>query len=216
MAKTLAENKAYWDKFYGNLKLSVPSQFCAMISVELPDNSTILEFGCGNGRDALYFASRGNHVVAMDLSEHGIEACSAAAKDQSLSHAHFCQGSLASHDDLAKQFELARDVASSEGVVGYSRFVMHSINDAQQTAFLSSVGRLMKTGERLYLEFRSKEDANLEKTFGNHYRRFVDTDTFVDEAVSNGFDLEYRHTGQGMARYKSEDPFVSRLIFTKN
>ena len=73
----------------------------------------------------------------------------------------------------------------------------------------------MQAGEKVYLEFRSKEDAELDKTFGNHYRRFVDTDKFVKSMTDKGFKSLYGITGQGMAKYKDEDPFVSRLIFEK-
>ena len=213
---SLDENTPYWDTFYKNLKLSVPSQFCAMVAVELPSEAIVIEFGCGNGRDAFYFASRGLKLIAMDLSQQAINMCSERAVKDGFNHASFVQGSLADADDIANQFALAREISKGNAITCYSRFVMHSINDEQQSGFLKALGNEMKSGEKLYLEFRSKEDADLEKTFGNHYRRFVETDAFIKESAANGFSLDYRMTGQGMARYKREDPFVSRLILIRN
>jgi len=213
---SLDENTPYWDNFYKNLKLSVPSQFCAMVAVELPTDAIVLEFGCGNGRDAFYFASRGLKLVAMDLSQQAIDICSGRAAEDGFKQASFIKGSLADAGDVARQFEQARKISKGKVLTCYSRFVMHSINDHQQTSFLKALGNEMKSGEKIFLEFRSKEDAELEKTFGNHYRRFVDTDAFIEESAANGLSLDYRMTGQGMARYKREDPFVSRLILVKD
>lgn len=211
----LEQNEGYWDSFYKNLKLSVPSQFCTMVAVELPKNTTVIEFGCGNGRDSLYLASQGIKIAAMDLSEQAIEGCKEKATEGSLAHAQFLAGSLASSADLKQLFNKARSNSNDGKVVGYSRFVMHSIDDDQEKAFMLNLQENMLSGERIYLEFRSLEDAKLVKTFGNHYRRFVDTDRFVSAMEMLSFNLIYRITGQGMARYKDEDPFVSRLILEK-
>ncbi len=37
--------------------------------VNIPDNARILDFGCGSGRDAVYFAENGYRVTAIDASE---------------------------------------------------------------------------------------------------------------------------------------------------
>lgn len=212
---SLEKNEEYWDGFYKDLSLSVPSQFCAMVAVEAPKNSAIIEFGCGNGRDSLYFLSQGFTVAAVDLSEEAILSCSRKARAREYGKVEFQVGSLAKDEDIKALFEGARRLSEDGQIIGYSRFVMHSINDEQEEAFLTSLSSAMQAGEKVYLEFRSKEDAELDKTFGNHYRRFVDTDKFVKSMTDKGFKSLYGITGQGMAKYKDEDPFVSRLIFEK-
>jgi len=216
MNHTVTSNKSYWEDFYRDLALSVPSQFCAMVSTEVKEDVCVVEMGCGNGRDSLYFASQKNTVCAMDLSHEAVKSCNDAASGRGFDHAHFVQGDLSSSEDMENLFAAARERSPSGTVTGYSRFVMHSINDEQEAAYLAALSPLMKSGELVYFEFRSKEDADLEKTFGGHYRRFVDTDRFVaDQTQKHGFELKYEITGRGMAKYKSEDPFVSRLIFEK-
>jgi len=216
LAIDIKSNVSYWNDFYKKLALSVPSQFCAMTAVEAPKDNAVIEFGCGNGRDSLYLANQGFNVCAVDLSEEAVAKCSESAREAGLKHAHFFQGSLVNFEDLEVLFVKARGMTDGGAVTGYSRFVMHSINDEQEASFLENLSKLMKSGEKFYFEFRSKEDAALEKTFGNHYRRFVDTDKFVKaQTEEHGFKLKYAITGQGMAKYKSEDPFVSRLIFEK-
>jgi len=187
-----------------------------MVAVEIPKGPCVVELGCGNGRDSLYFASHQHNVCAVDLSHEAVKSCSETADNMGLSNAKFMQADLSSFDDLKKLFEVARATNETGAVTCYSRFVMHSVNDEQEHLFLSNISKLMKSGEIIYFEFRSKEDADLDKTFGGHYRRFVDTEAFVDAQVNkHGFELKYERTGRGMAKYKSEDPFVSRLIFEK-
>ena len=53
-------------------RLSAPEQNNFMLFLLLFPGRTLAELGCGNGRDALYFASLGLDVVAMDLSEAAI------------------------------------------------------------------------------------------------------------------------------------------------
>ncbi len=46
---------------------------------------TVLELGCGQGRDTLYFAKRGLRVHALDYSEQGIEALAGKARETGFS-----------------------------------------------------------------------------------------------------------------------------------
>mmetsp|Transcript_5813 Transcript_5813/g.5654 ORF Transcript_5813/g.5654 Transcript_5813/m.5654 type:complete len:80 (-) Transcript_5813:503-742(-) len=67
------------------------------------------------------------------------------------------------------------------------------------------------------MEFRCELDEALPKVYGKgHYRRYVKTNDVINLMKSMGFELEYEMTGQGMAKYKSEDPFVSRVIVVKD
>ena len=92
---------------------------------------------------------------------------------------------------------------------------MHSLDDDQELQFLTILSKLMLTDELVFFEFRSKEDAELEKIHKGHFRRYVDTDQFLQRLESLGLSIDYRITGKGMAKYKTEDPFVSRVIATK-
>jgi len=216
MKHTVKSNRDYWEQFYKQNALSVPSQFCAMVSTEIDAKSCVIELGCGNGRDSLYFASHRQPVCAVDMSHEAVKSCAERAENLGLDKALFMQGDLSKAQDMEKLFTVARGLTPDGDVICYSRFVMHSINDEQEHMFLTHIAGLMKSGEKIYFEFRSKEDAELAKTFGGHYRRFIDTDAFIKAQTDiHGFKLLYSLTGRGMAKYKSEDPVVSRLIFEK-
>ena len=73
--KDVTKEKGYWNTFYSKASIpAVPSQFCVLVSTELSRSTPIVEFGCGNARDSLYFISQGFTVLASDLSKEAIES----------------------------------------------------------------------------------------------------------------------------------------------
>lgn len=214
-SKNIAANKDYWDNFYKHNFKHTPSQFCVCVLTEIPDNATVVELGSGNGRDSLYFASQGHTTVALDLSHAAIESCQVEVKKRKVEHATFIQADLTSHADVSQAIETARKKSHDSPIVFYSRFVMHSLDDAQEQALLQILSTAIKKGESIYFEFRSQEDETLDKHFGGHYRRYVNTDVFTQRLHDLGFNINYQLIGQGMAKYKEEDPFVIRVIAEK-
>ena len=55
---------------------------------ELPDNSTVLDLGCGNGRNILYLASlsRGFRIFGLDFSTHLLRIAKEKIKELGLKH----------------------------------------------------------------------------------------------------------------------------------
>ena len=75
MTYNIKSNENYWNKFYQQDIVRVPSQFCVMVATEaLTDNCTV-EFGYGNGRDSLYFNTMGLNVCAIDISTQAVSSC---------------------------------------------------------------------------------------------------------------------------------------------
>ncbi|MEH6588617.1 MAG: class I SAM-dependent methyltransferase [Halioglobus sp.] len=217
--KNIIHEQTYWDAFYQTWGLEVPTQFCVQTVTDLERGASIVEFGSGNGRDSQYFASQGFITTAMDLSASAIAACKEKMASRDIHHAFFRQGDVSLDEDIAATLEQGRRQLGETVValVVYSRFLLHSLDEEQEQQFIAALARHMRTGDQLYLEFRSLGDANTPKVFGNHYRRYVDTDKLLAHMTGdNDFDVSYTITGQGMARFKAEDPVVSRIIATRN
>jgi hypothetical protein len=215
-SKNVEFNKDYWNSFYQNFQSHIPSQFCVSVVTDLKESDVLVELGSGNGRDAHYFASQGVISVAMDLSLQAIDSCTSFAKDNGIDHSIFIQGDLTDASAIKGLVALAREKSSTGCVVFYSRFVMHSLDDSQEQNLLDALSQSIIPGDKCYFEFRSKEDANLDKHFGGHFRRYVDTPVFEESLRTIlGVEIDYSITGQGMARFREEDPFVSRVIATK-
>lgn len=213
---SIDDNKAYWDSFYENFGRRTPSQFCVSVVTDLEAGSSIVELGSGNGRDSFFFAEQGYRTVAMDASKTAIDQCEEYARARGITYSCFLHGDITKKDDVANAVSTGRAQSARGNVTFYSRFVMHSLDDSQQTNFLAALGACSETGDAVYFEFRAQEDASLEKHYGGHYRRYVDTHRFISELADvAGFQAIYSLTGQGMARFKEEDPVVSRVIATK-
>lgn len=211
--KNTTKESSYWDHFYDGFLFDIPSQFCTLTATEVSNDSPIVEFGCGNGRDSIFLARHGYTVTAMDLSSEAIE--NNTDKTSDMENIQFIQGDVAIHENITKAISFAKS-QSNKSLVIYSRFFLHSLDQEQEQNFMHSLSLELKSGDSLYFEFRSKEDENIDKVYGGHYRRFIDNKEFISKLQNDhGFEVNYNITGQGMAKYKTEDPFVTRIIAIK-
>lgn len=73
---------AFWEKGYEDMGVSTmggPNHDMVEISAALPPGARVLDLGCGEGRNAFFFAGRGCRVTAVDRSARGIEKLRALA-----------------------------------------------------------------------------------------------------------------------------------------
>lgn len=68
-------DREYWNSYYKSIegKKVEPSNFAVYVEEMLPQDAHLLELGCGNGRDSLYFLSKGHDVIAVDGSDAAID-----------------------------------------------------------------------------------------------------------------------------------------------
>ena len=78
--------KHMWDDRYrerGAVFGSEPNRFLVEVAVDL-ERGTVLDLGCGQGRNALWLASQGFAVTGLDLSPVAIEQAREVAAEQGL------------------------------------------------------------------------------------------------------------------------------------
>ncbi len=217
--KNVAKEEGYWDTFYSKgFSVSIPSQFCTLAASEIGIDRPIVEFGCGNGRDSTYLASQGFDVHACDLSKEVISLNQPRVESlkQGNGNLTFSCVDASNSEQVESIIKRARSGGRSDSITVYHRFFLHAIDENQEDLFMGGLSSALKAEDEIYMEFRSKEDARLPKIFGNgHYRRYVDTDLLIEKLTNLGFSITYVYTGRGMAKYKAEDPFVSRIIARK-
>lgn len=82
-------SKFYDDKYRGEELFwgSQPSSLARLLFQKYPpqEGQTLLDIGCGEGRDSLFFARNGYRVTAFDSSAEGIRKSRAMAEEQRLS-----------------------------------------------------------------------------------------------------------------------------------
>lgn len=65
----------YWNTYYQKnlVEIQKPSDFTLFASSYMSTDAKIMDIGCGNGRDSLFFANKGLNVVGVDASKTAIE-----------------------------------------------------------------------------------------------------------------------------------------------
>lgn len=189
----------YWDNFYeANNLVHKPSSFAQHVETNYLDKEkTLLELGCGNGRDAIFFAEKGKKVSALDLSSQTI---------QNLASLNIKNAEFFNHD-----FSELSNFREFDYV--YSRFTLHSIDDESERRVLSQLSKVLKSGGLFFLEARSLKDEKLTKTFGaDHFRRYLNYEVTVDKIEQLNFKILESEESQGLSPYKHEDPFLIRVV----
>lgn len=210
-APLTSDRGGYWNQYYSSHQphtRPLPSQFATFVAGELTEPSRIVELGCGNGRDSIFFASYGHSVTGVDASEAAIAGCQSLAESLGVP-ASFLVSRI---DDP----ELPERIGATEGpLVVYARFFVHAITDAEEEDFLSLAATLTKPGDRLAVEYRTVRDQSGAKVTGAHFRRFVSPARFQARALARGFEVSYAAEGFGFAKYRQDDAYVARELFER-
>lgn len=109
----------YWDKFYKEKRLGVediPSQFSAFVLGEFgrTENVSLIDIGCGNGRDTFFFAKHLSRVIGIDGSSSAIEFCERKNDHKGLSNLKFLNLDITG--DISFN-EVSNEINSSDGLV---------------------------------------------------------------------------------------------------
>ena len=205
----------YWDAYYSNTQKSPPSQFAAFVAGEFSNHSLIIDVGCGNGRDTVFFALLGFNTIGIDGSKAAIDYCKTLVSgfDSSPKKNIFLQKDIT---DLSKSKEMF-SIGKSDKKVIYSRFFLHAINALEEQEFMGYAFSIMNPGDALSLEFRTSQDEYKEKVTSQHYRRYINVSNFIRETTEKyQAKISYQAEGTGFAKYKNDDAHVCRIIFTKD
>ena len=111
MSKFYDEKYTNEDSYWGKLPSSMARIF---FQRHLPANHPkLLDIGCGEGRDAVFFAQNGCRVTGFDASEVGVKKSVALAKELNL-QIHFFQADINLH-----RLDTDFDVVFSSGALHY-------------------------------------------------------------------------------------------------
>lgn len=202
----------HWSAYYKNTKGTLePSAFGREVVNMLSTPSRILEIGCGNGRDASFFAQHDHSVVALDVSPAAIELCRDIHRNLPI---HFIDQPVAA---LESQSFGNFDVV-------YSRFCLHAMTEFEEIEMLETSARLLLPGGKLFIECRSINDplarkgeviSPTERIYG-HYRRFIILEELVERVSAAGMSVISTLESKDLAVFGNENPVVIRLSARKD
>ena len=189
--------RAHWDRAYRDERewadQSTSSLLAREIATRLAASARILELGCGNGRDAAFFAGRGHHVSAVDFSEVAI------ARNRAR---------LAGQDRLAWLVaDLAQPLPFVDGRFDlvYARLSLHYFRDATTRRLFAEIGRVLRPGGLLCFLCKSERDPLYGRgdpvepdmfVFRGHLRHFF-TEAYARDCLAAGFVAESVQNAEG-------------------
>tara|TARA_A100001011_G_scaffold396408_2_gene494182 strand:+ start:159 stop:749 length:591 start_codon:yes stop_codon:yes gene_type:complete len=192
-------DKDHWEKYYQkNNKPFKPSDFSKEVKNQVQTNHSLIDIGCGNGRDSIFFARNKLITKGIDQSEITIK-------------------NLKNFENKMLQFECV-DILNLENKsydYGYCRFLLHSISEKEENYLLGWLKD--NINKKIFLESRLDEGKNEKQ---DHYRRPMNLEKFhsklsklnikiLDERKSKKFSIY--NDSYNVSDLKS-DPLLVRMV----
>ncbi len=176
-------NQTIWDQFYKTKKiLKYPDENFVRIftPLNLPKESSILDFGCGTGRHIQFFLNEGFcNLYGIDFSYEAIEICKQL----------YPKVFFSTINEISIQFPMHFfDLILCWGVLHY--------NDKQnRMALLKEFQRVLKPNSYLIGTYRSKEDTHFTNSQIKTAQFFVFNLEEIHQELSNFFiNIQIGHT----------------------
>ncbi|MCW2812739.1 MAG: hypothetical protein JWN84_194 [Nocardioides sp.] len=200
--------EVYWADYYAHNGHAEASSFARFVDDRMgPGPATVVDIGCGDGRDSIFFATRGRQVLGLDRAGVAIEHAREKAHQAGLVDARFevC--------DLADGAALAEVLSEQDGrLVFYSRFVLHAIDAQTQAALQDAVDAQSRSGDLFVAEFRTDQDEERLKAHPKHFRRYQSAAGFLADLRRRGWAIDYDVESSGLAPWGDEDPVLCRAV----
>ncbi len=186
------------------------SGFARWVRAQVPVGAPIADLGAGTGRDALWFASHGHDVVALDFSRPARRALARRARRHGVPLAvrALALGELRSV--LVTGAELARD-----GRHLHARHLLGCL-DAPARHNLWLLGRMVsRGGGRLFVEFSALDPGRgLPDPAPAGLVSRLDPDVVRREVKESGGVVEIEERGAGLDVVDGPDPYVVRMCIS--
>ncbi len=210
------DDKEYWTQYYAkNSKPADSSTFAQFVLPKLKKDKNLIELGCGNGRDSIYFAKNSINVIGIDQVQEEIDYLNINHKEDNI---HFICDDFTNLDET--ECDLIRD-ADIDYI--YSRFTFHAINEIKEDRTLDWIEGKLNADGYFFLEARSVKDPMYKQgkalseteNFTDHYRRFMDLDSIISKLESRNFKIIFKIEDKDLAVYKDDNPYLIRIIAKK-
>ena len=195
----------YWNGYYKAKTTRLPnSEFSEFVLNKINKFSSLIDIGCGDGRDTYFFSKNEIYTKGVDFSLETIEQNNPFS-NKYLSFEHL---DLSNIDKLNKKFDF-----------GYCRFIFHSINVETEDILLKWLKN--NVGYKVFIETRVFDPKNL-PIEENHYRRFFSEESFIKKIKDLDFKILLSESSYQFSKYKDIykvndikfDPLILRMIIS--
>jgi len=177
-----------WDREYRNPKLVTKNdepqadtlRFLKFLKKEEKykvEDKTVLDLGCGTGRNANYLAERGNNVIGIEISKTAIVIARARASELGL-HVDYRLGDIGEKYEIADgSVDIVLDVTSS-----------NSLDEKSREIYLKETARVLKNGGYFFVRALAKDGNKnvknlLKQNPGREYDTYVIKEIGLTERV---------------------------------
>ena len=209
----MKNQKKFWNEAHRKAILAAHSThqtlFAEAVNKDLLPGSVILELGCGEGNDSIYFANHGHKVVAIDFSDVLIEQNQKRYNNPKL---RFIQQDTSQPLTFPDgQFDAV-----------YARLALHYFDDGTTRQVFAEIARVLKRGGKLCFMCKSTDDILYGKgkelgpdmyELDGHVRHFF-SENYTKELLSQSFSIDTLRSGKDVL-YARESNFI-QAIATKN
>ena len=204
------DSSTFWENYYATHREPTKcSLFAEFVQPFLKEGKKLIDCGCGNARDSIFFAQNGVNVLAVDQCSQELDFLEEKFKD--IQNLNFLPADMTR---LPKLEPL--DYA-------YSRFTIHAIDKEGEDRLIKWVSENILQNGLFFIEVRSVKDDLFGQGealpdnafFSDHYRRFIKIRELEAKLEANDFRIMYSLEAKGLAPFKTKDPVVIRLIAQK-
>jgi len=181
---------SYWENFYSNFTLGQESNFARTVE----KSNSIIDFGCGNGRDSLYFANT-RKVLACDYSKIALSK---------IKHHNIETFRFDFRDNPRLFYQKFQEYD-----IGYMRFILHAVDKQTQSNIIECAKYSIRTEGKIYIEARSDKGEHPDYS---HYRRLINKNELIEELMDNLFEIISSKEGVGFSIAGNEDPTLVRVV----
>lgn len=196
----------FWDSYYKRKISTFPnSAFSTYCLNYLNKESTLIDVGCGDGRDSLFFSRNHIYTTGIDFSSEVINQNKKFEND----YLNFLNIDLNLIDKYNKKFDFA-----------YCRFLFHAINEDVEDILLKWIAKNISSCIFIETRIYDEKTSHINQS---HFRRYFTEQDFTEKIKRLGFTIKYSESSRTFSRYKDIynvedikiDPLLLRIIISK-
>ena len=198
---------SHWNNYYANNSYFENSDFAEFVKNFITYEKSLLDVGCGNGRDSLFFIKNNLEVYGVDFSETAINNLK---KKTNSDNFQVLEISNIQNDLKVKNFDIC-----------YCRFLLHAIDENSEDNLLAWTKNNVNSLLCIETRIADSKNLNLKQT---HYRRFFKEEVILNKLINLNFEILYSEKSYNFSKYKTSyqvqdlnnDPLLLRIICKVN
>ncbi len=141
--------KAFWETNWNKEAARLPVNSFARRAYKLikPKHRTLLDLGCGNGTDSLYFAKKGLIVTAVDWSNNALRQLKEVIRRQGIKNVKAVQNDIAKISFRPDSFDVV-----------YAHLSLHYFDDTTTRKIFNHIHKVLKPDGLFFVKCKSVQD----------------------------------------------------------